>query len=232
MAGETVLVVDDTPVNLKLTRILLANAGFEVLTAASAEEALELLVDRHPRLILADIQLPGMDGLELTRRVRQDEKTSDIAVIGLSAFATASDEKRALDAGCAGYITKPIDTRTLAGRIRRFLDSRAQEPAALPAAPAPASPIPEDDMRSLRLRFLSDGVERARQLLAGLDGLFSADEASRVVHQWVGAAGLLGYPSITQLARELEAELAERPLDNAQLRESLTRLLGAFSDPC
>src|SRR5437868_12234455 len=78
MAGEPILIVDDTPVNLKLTRILLMNEGYKVLTAASAEEALELLRSHHPQLILADIQLPGMDGLEMTRRIKQDEKTRDI----------------------------------------------------------------------------------------------------------------------------------------------------------
>ena len=78
MAGEPILIVDDTPVNLKLTRILLVNEGYKVMTAASAEEALELLRSYHPRLILADIQLPGIDGLELTRRIKKNEQTRDI----------------------------------------------------------------------------------------------------------------------------------------------------------
>ncbi len=231
MAGETVLVIDDTPVNLKLTRILLASAGFKVVTAASAEEALEILQGSRPHLILADIQLPGMDGLELTRILKGDEKTRDIAVIALSAFATAHDEQKAVEAGCDGYITKPIDTRTLVDRLRVFLDSRAPEPAASPDGAAPGHPVPDGDMRTLRLRFLTDGLERSRRLLDGLDGLFNADEAAREVHQWVGAAGLLGYSSIAQLARALQEDLAERPLDNAQLRESFDRLVRAFSEP-
>ena len=87
MAGEAILIVDDTPVNLKLTRILLVNEGYKVLTAASAEEALELLRSFHPVLILADVQLPGMDGLELTRRVKQTEGMRDILIVALTAFA-------------------------------------------------------------------------------------------------------------------------------------------------
>ena len=71
MPGESILIIDDTPVNLKLTRILLVNEGYNVLTAASAEEALELLRDFHPELVLADIQLPGIDGFELTRRLKR-----------------------------------------------------------------------------------------------------------------------------------------------------------------
>ena len=85
MAGEPILIVDDTPVNLKLTRILLVNEGYKVMTAASAEEALELLRSYHPQLILADIQLPGIDGLELTRRIKKNEETRDITVVALTA---------------------------------------------------------------------------------------------------------------------------------------------------
>src|SRR4051794_39559300 len=123
MAGEPILIVDDTPVNLKLTRILLVNEGYTVLTAASAEEALELLRSHHPGLILADIQLPGMDGLEMTRRIKGDPATRDIRVVALTAFAMNGDEEKALDAGCDGYITKPIETRTLGERIRKYLDA-------------------------------------------------------------------------------------------------------------
>src|SRR5215469_10312237 len=130
MAGEPILVVDDTPVNLKLTRILLVNEGYTVLTAASAEEALELLRSHHPRLVLADIQLPGMDGLEMTRRIKADERTRDIAVVALTAFAMKGDEQKATDAGCDGYITKPIDTRMLGSRIRQLLEERAPRQAA------------------------------------------------------------------------------------------------------
>ena len=102
MAGEPILIVDDTPVNLKLTRILLVNEGYKVMTAASAEEALELLRSYHPQLILADIQLPGIDGLELTRRIKQNELTRDISVVALTAFAMKGDEQKATEAGCDG----------------------------------------------------------------------------------------------------------------------------------
>src|SRR5208283_4771370 len=139
MAGESILIVDDTPVNLKLTRILLVNEGYKVITAASAEEALELLRSYHPSLVLADIQLPGIDGLELTRRIRQNEATRDITVVALTAFAMKGDEQRAVDAGCDGYITKPIDTRTLGARIRGHLDQRVESVAAKAAPAAPTA---------------------------------------------------------------------------------------------
>ncbi|HEY2017722.1 MAG TPA: response regulator [Bryobacteraceae bacterium] len=234
MAGEPILIVDDTPVNLKLTRILLVNEGYKVLTAASAEEALELLRGYHPDLVLADIQLPGIDGLELTRRIKKNETTRDISVVALTAFATQGDEQKAIDAGCDGYITKPIDTRALGARIRAFLDHRAESqagPAPPPHATGEKVAIPPAELFALRRRFLEEGQGQARQWLADLDGQFNANDAARVVHQWIGAGGLLGYTAISRLAREVEAILLERPLDQSQLRESLTNLALSFSNP-
>jgi two-component system cell cycle response regulator DivK len=229
MAGESILIVDDTPVNLKLTRILLVNEGYAVVTAASAEEALELLRSYRPRLILADIQLPGMDGLEMTRLIKQDEATRDIAVIALTAFAMKGDEQKALDAGCDGYITKPIDTRTLGERIRQLMRGHG-ESAAAEVAPEHEA-IPAAEMQALRHRFLQEGQERTRQMLLDLDDEFHAKEAARAVHQWVGTAGLLGYMALARLAREVEALMGERPVESAQVRESLTDLLLGFSTP-
>jgi CheY-like chemotaxis protein len=125
MAGEQILVIDDTPVNLKLTRILLSNEGYSVRTATSAEEALTVLDDFRPDLMLVDIQLPGMDGLELTRRVKADPDTRAIVVVALTAFAMKGDEEKAMQEGCDGYITKPIDTRSLPSRLRQYLSKGA-----------------------------------------------------------------------------------------------------------
>jgi two-component system, cell cycle response regulator DivK len=236
MSGEPILIVDDTPVNLKLTRILLANEGYKVMTAASAEEALELLRSYHPQLILADIQLPGMDGLELTRRIKKDEETRDITVVALTAFAMKGDEQKAVEAGCDGYITKPIDTRSLGARIRDHLNRRAERQGAPPAAEQPApstvgASLPAAEMLALRRKFLSEGQEAARQMLLDLDGQFNTDEAGKKIHNWIGTGGLLGYSAISRLAREVEAVLVQRPLENDQLRESLTKLALAFNSP-
>jgi len=131
MAGETILVVDDAALNLKLTNILLRKEGFRVITATDAEQALTILVSGHPDLILIDIQLPGMDGLELTRRLKQDSGTRDIVVVALTACAMKGDDLKAFAAGCDGYITKPIDTGSLGAQLRTFLDNR--EESARPA---------------------------------------------------------------------------------------------------
>jgi len=235
MAGEQILVVDDTPINLKLTRILLQDEGYQVLTASTADEALELLRTHHPELVLADIQLKGMDGLQLTRRIKRDAATRDITVIALTAFAMAGDEGRAFDAGCDGYITKPIDTRTLGERIREILTRRAEEQAAAARAKSSGlaavdtASISPSEMSALRRHFLSEGLDLARQLLVDLDSQFNAAEAARLLHNWVGTGGLLGCTAISRLAREAEAILDTPPLDNALLRDSFTNLVQAFS---
>src|ERR1700759_4476330 len=109
MAGETIMVVDDAPVNLKLTDILLSKEGYKVHTACDAEEALRALRTFQPKVMLVDIQLPGIDGLELTRRVKQDPRTSETVVIALTAHTLPEDQDSAFAAGCDGFITKPID---------------------------------------------------------------------------------------------------------------------------
>jgi CheY-like chemotaxis protein len=122
MAQNSILVVDDNPLNLKLTRILLAAHGYEVRTAMDSKAALAVLDTFQPRLILMDIQMPGMNGLELTRRLKADPSTRDIVVLALTAYAMKGDEHRAREAGCNGYIAKPIDTRSLPAVVREYLE--------------------------------------------------------------------------------------------------------------
>ena len=121
MSRGTILVVDDHPTNLKLCKVMLSVDDYEVHTAADAEEALVLLGTVHPGLILMDLQLPGLDGLELTRRLKADPATRDSVVVALTAYAMQGDEQKALDAGCDGYVAKPIDTRLLAATVERYL---------------------------------------------------------------------------------------------------------------
>jgi two-component system, cell cycle response regulator DivK len=123
MAGEPILIVDDNQLNLKLTRILLEKNGYLVRTAGDGNEALALLEEFKPRLILMDLQLPGMDGLEVTRRIKSNPSMSAIIVVALTAYAMKGDEEKARTAGCDGYITKPIDTRTLPSQIREYLEA-------------------------------------------------------------------------------------------------------------
>jgi CheY-like chemotaxis protein len=119
----TILLVEDHPMNRKLVRDILL-FQFEVEEAVSAEGALEWLQSHRPDLILMDIQLPGMDGLTLTRRLKSDPVTADIPIVALSAHAMARDIEMAHEAGCIAYITKPItdDPFTFLERIAQSLN--------------------------------------------------------------------------------------------------------------
>ena len=107
----TILVVEDNATNMKLSRFLLESADYTVIAATNAETGVTLAREAHPDLILMDIQLPGMDGLQATGLLKADEATRDIPVIALTALAMKGDEERILAAGCDGYIAKPLDYR-------------------------------------------------------------------------------------------------------------------------
>jgi two-component system, cell cycle response regulator DivK len=123
--NKSILLVDDSLPNLKLTRFLLMQDGFDVRTAENAEQALLALETRVPNMILMDIQMPGMDGLALTRHLRRDGSLANVPIVALTASAIKGDEQIARAAGCDGYITKPIDTRTFVGLVRDYGDARS-----------------------------------------------------------------------------------------------------------
>jgi len=118
-----VLIVEDNPANMKLATFLLQSAGHIVLSATDAEAGLTLARGEQPNLILMDIQLPGMDGLEATVLLKRDDATSAIPVIALTALAMKGDEERIRAAGCDGYVAKPMDYQdflaTIAAQLAR-----------------------------------------------------------------------------------------------------------------
>ena len=116
-----ILIVDDNPVNLKLATDVLEMEGYAVEKAVDAEQAQEMLKSATPDLILMDIALPGMDGLTLARKLKADARLKHVPVVAMTAFAMKGDEQKALDAGCDGYIAKPINTRTLPGLVAELL---------------------------------------------------------------------------------------------------------------
>ena len=133
MKSQPILIVDDNESNLRLMQAILDAEGYPVKSAIDAEQALTLLQTWQPALILMDIQLPGIDGLELTRRLKNDPRFSGIVIVALTAYAMKGDEDKALSAGCDGYVTKPIDTRSLPAVIERYL-KRANSDGAAPEA--------------------------------------------------------------------------------------------------
>ena len=126
MAHESILIIDDSPLNLKLARVLLQSEGYVIRTASGGNEGLSILLTFKPKLVITDIQMPGIDGLEVTRRIRASPDTRGIVVLALSASAMKGDEEKALSAGCDGYITKPITNQKMLSYIREYLDRSAQ----------------------------------------------------------------------------------------------------------
>jgi CheY-like chemotaxis protein len=120
-----VLIVDDQVLNIELARAVLAADGIEVAAAIDAESAWLCLPDFRPHLVLMDIQLPGIDGLALTRRMKADPAWTHVVVVAFTAYAMQGDEQRMLAAGCDGYLAKPIDVRRFAGSVRAYLPAPA-----------------------------------------------------------------------------------------------------------
>jgi len=122
MTHERILIVDDQPQNLKLARVVLEQAGYLVATAEDAEQAMRQLQASKPRLILMDLQLPGLDGLALTRRLKADPAYRDVVIVALTAYAMKGDDTKAFAAGCDGYLTKPVDIDNLVAVVARHLE--------------------------------------------------------------------------------------------------------------
>jgi CheY-like chemotaxis protein len=123
MSKRSVLVVDDNPTNLKLLQFLLKSQGYDVQSAGDAERAQAQLRRSLPDLILMDIQLPGLDGLALTKQLKADASTQRIPIVAVTAYAMKGDEKRAREAGVDGYLTKPIRKRQLIEAVETALAS-------------------------------------------------------------------------------------------------------------
>jgi two-component system cell cycle response regulator DivK len=120
-ASALVLIIEDNARNLKLARDILNHAGYETLEAENAEDGLELARARHPGLVLMDVQLPGMDGVQALVRLRADPATADIPVIALTAFAMKADRERFIAAGFDRYMEKPLDIRELPRQVAATL---------------------------------------------------------------------------------------------------------------
>jgi two-component system cell cycle response regulator DivK len=122
MSGNRILVVEDNPKNLKLVRDVLEYSGFEVVEATTGEDGVRLAAESAPDLILMDLQLPGIDGAEALRQIREGDHEHHVPVVAVTAFAMSDDRERAFASGFDGYVEKPISARALAQQVRDFIE--------------------------------------------------------------------------------------------------------------
>lgn len=127
---QRILIVEDNLANQLLASSVLERDGFEVVIAASAQDAQREIALHKPDLILMDVQLPELDGLSFTRQLKADPATASITVVAMTAHVMMGDRNAAIEAGCSGYIPKPIDTRTLGDQVRSFLQVETAEAGA------------------------------------------------------------------------------------------------------
>jgi two-component system cell cycle response regulator DivK len=126
VAGEQILVVEDNEKNMKLCRDVLRASGYRPIEATTGRRALELAVEHRPDLVLMDIQLPGLDGIETLNRMRSDEATASIPVLALTALAMNRDRARFLAAGFDGYVSKPVDIIELVATVKQHCAGRSR----------------------------------------------------------------------------------------------------------
>ena len=124
---ETILIAEDAPRNMRLIEMILSTKGYALLEATDGEEALDMAIRERPDLIIMDIQLPKMSGLDVTKRLRQTPGFSHIPIIGLTAYAMKGDRERILEAGCNAYVSKPINTRQLPEIIAEMLQQQRKD---------------------------------------------------------------------------------------------------------
>jgi len=198
---EAILVVDEISANRKLTHRVLSKAGFAVRSVADAAAALDAIPEFQPQLVLTELQLAGMDGLALTRRIKEDPRTRRTKVIAITGCGAESDREAALGAGCDDFLLKPIDTRALPAIVQTHLDKRDREAGDDYCTPDQAFADLGSWAPELCREFARDGAAKVTELLR--QGA-SLGETKQAAHVWAGLGGTFGFPEITRLARELE----------------------------
>ena len=223
--GARVLLVEDNDLNQEVAAELLGQLGIAVDIAADGQQALDRLAAGPYDLVLMDMQMPVMDGLEATRRLRADPRHATLPVVAMTANAMSSDRERCLQAGMNDFVAKPVDPDLLLEALQRWMPARATTRVAAPPPPAPAAPAAlsiagvdtvaglrfaggnEPGYRERLVRFATEHADDARRLAELLQG-GQGEEAVRLVHTLKGLAGTLGLSALARESLALESALA------------------------
>jgi two-component system cell cycle response regulator DivK len=208
MAGFQILIVEDQALHSTLARFLLEEAGHTVQVAENAAEALDVLRIFQPDLILMDLEMPGQDGVELTRELRLNPIHLTTPIIALTAYTDRSDLARARQAGCDGHISKPIDTAAFA---RQVLDCFRVPSAAHADVVSDSANV----LAEIRNNFVAAGLNECGAMLKelGTNPACVSSSVQRVLHRWAGLGATLGFPEISNQARRLEALVSAGSLE-------------------
>jgi two-component system, cell cycle response regulator len=179
MSAKTVLVIEDNELNMKLVLALLQIGNCRALEASDAGTGIALAIEHLPDLILMDIQLPDMDGLSATRQIKGNPRTSAIPIIALTGFAMAEDEQKALDAGCEGYMSKPINTKTFLQTIEDFMQKKDPAPERKKNSATPVILIVDDD--PLNVKLIDALLSSDYQTFKAYDGLEALEKAHKIM---------------------------------------------------
>jgi DNA-binding response OmpR family regulator len=200
MAGIGILIVEDNAMQSKLVSFLLEEAGHTVQIAESGERALEVLRSFRPDLILMDLQLPGKDGLELTRDLRLNPIHHATPIIALTAYSDPSSFASAREAGCNGCISKPIDPAVFVRQVQAQFGRASGDDTDFLSDSG-------DLLAEMRNNFLAEGLEQCAAVLKALKSHSGSAPAAaqRVIRRWAGVGGALGFPEISTQARRIEA---------------------------
>jgi two-component system cell cycle response regulator DivK len=196
LGNRSILIVDDDQMNVQLVRVLLLGDGYDLRAAFDATEALDVLAAFRPGLILMDVQLPRKSGLELARELRANPEMNRSSIVALTAYGGKDDEQRCLNAGCDGFIVKPVDTSMFPSIIRSFIDNSAR------AVPKVYGDV-RDLLRGLRNSFINESLADITELLS-TEFQTHKNRLLRTLDHWGGIAGILGMPSVAEHALKTE----------------------------
>jgi len=208
MAGFQILIVEDHALHATLARYLLEEAGHGVQVAGDAAEAREILRSFHPDLILMDLEMPGQDGVELTRELRLNPAHVTTPIVALTAYTDPSDLARAYQAGCDGHISKPIDPAAFARQVRDCFRGPVARDADIVSDSA-------DVLAEIRNNFVAEGLDECGAMLKELEAEPAGVSSSvhRVLHRWAGLGATLGFPEISNQARRVEGLVTASTLE-------------------